>query len=142
MGVAQPEHSMNEHPGTNHRHEAHHEMDEKVRALHDDGLVEEKESDGKQTGARSDQDEDKNHDVTEVLHLCASAQFFRRRAQDREPGQAEDANGKRIPGYDTLSGGLDSSPQGEPESRRNSQRDNNAVSGVLFSDPVHGWETS
>src|ERR1043165_403261 len=75
--------------------------------------------------------------MTEVLHLGAGAKLLWRRGENREPSECENADGKRVPSHDTSSGRLDLATQRKPNRGGNGQRDDDAVPGVLFSDPIH-----
>ena len=112
-------------------------MDHKVGMLRDHSFVEEQKADGEQTGAGGDEHENKNHDVTQVLHLGAGAEFLGWRCQDREPRQAKDAKSEDIPGDNRLSGGLNTAAQDEPDDRGDQERYGNAMPGILPGDPVH-----
>jgi hypothetical protein len=105
--------------------------------LHDHRLIKKKKSDREQSGAGRHQNEEENHDMTEVLHLGPGAKFLRWRGEDGEPGQRQNANRERIPRDDAAGGGLNAPLQREPNSRRDREGNNNAMPGVLLSDPIH-----
>jgi hypothetical protein len=63
-------------------------------------FAEEQKADREQSRARGPENKDKNEDVTEILLLRASVEFIRRGGDDREPGQDEGYDGKRVPGDD------------------------------------------
>src|SRR5712691_12852094 len=62
----------------------------------------EEESDRKQSGARCDDDEEKNKRAAQVLTLRAETEPFARRGENGEPRQQQNGSREDVPGCEQL----------------------------------------